>query len=156
MKLVRRNKSGRPRQKQSGQQTTVRRLAALPKDVQDYLQKFREWEESFRSPARRKAYIKQICAQIAEYYEPQKIILFGSHAYGRPTPESDIDLLVIMDFEGSPLQQAIKISRELGLITPLDLLVRTPAQVRERLRIEDPFMREIVQRGKVLYEADHG
>ena len=43
----------------------------------------------------------------------------------------------------------------LGLVTPLDLLVRTPAQVQERLRLEDPFMREIVQRGKVRYEADH-
>ncbi|MGH9834978.1 MAG: nucleotidyltransferase domain-containing protein [Blastocatellia bacterium] len=132
------------------------RAAELPKNVQDFLQKFREWEESFGSPARRRKYIKQICERIAERYNPEKIILFGSHAYGRPTSESDVDLLVVMDFEGSPIQQAIKISRELGLVTPMDLLVRTPAQIQERLRIEDPFMREIVQRGKVLYEADHG
>ncbi len=65
-----------------------------------------------------------------------------------------VDLLVVMDFEGSPIQQAIKISRELGLVTPMDLLVRTPAQIQERLRIEDPFISEIVRRGKALYEAD--
>jgi predicted nucleotidyltransferase len=124
--------------------------------VENYLQKFREWEESFRSPARRRAYIKRLCRRIAERFQPEKVILFGSHAYGQPTPESDVDLLVVMNFEGSPIQQAIKISRELGLVTPLDLLVRTPAQVRERLRIEDPFMREIIERGKVLYEAAHG
>jgi predicted nucleotidyltransferase len=130
--------------------------AALPQDVQDYLQKFREWEESFHSPTRRKNYIQQVCERIAKRYHPQKIILFGSHAYGHPTPESDVDLLVVMDFEGSPIQQAIKISRELGLVTPLDLLVRTPEQIRERLRIEDPFWGEIVERGEVMYEADHG
>ena len=127
----------------------------LPPAVREYLQKFRAWEESFRRPARRQAYIKQVCDLIAERYHPEKIILFGSHAYGHPTPESDVDLLVVMDFAGSPLQQAIKISRELGLVTPMDLLVRTAAQVQERLQIEDPFMREIIERGKVMYEAPH-
>src|SRR5438552_567849 len=91
------------------QHSAVSRTAELPKDVpkdvEDYLQKFREWEESFRSPARRKAHIKQVCALIAEHYQPEKIVLFGSHAYGQPTPESDVDLLVVMDFEGSPLKQ---------------------------------------------------
>ena len=61
-----------------------------------------------------------------------------------------------MDFAGSPLQQSLKISRELGLVTPMDLLVRTSAQIQERLQMEDPFMREIMERGKALYEADHG
>src|SRR5205085_343309 len=101
-------------------------------------------------------YIQQICERIANRFKPEKIILFGSHAYGQPTLDSDVDLLVVMDFEGSPIQQTIKISRELGLVTPMDLLVRTPEQIQERLRIEDPFMREIVERGEVMYEADHG
>jgi hypothetical protein len=61
-----------------------------------------------------------------------------------------------MNFKGSPIQQAIKISRGLGLVTPMDLLVRTPEPVQERLQIEDPFMREILERGEVMYEADHG
>jgi uncharacterized protein len=131
-------------------------VAASQQQVKEYLQKFHEWEESFRSPAAREGYVQQLCQRIAQQYKPEKIILFGSHAYGQPTPESDIDLLVVMNFEGSPIQQAIRISRELGLVTPVDLLVRTPEQVQERLRIEDPFMREIVEHGKVMYEAHHG
>ncbi|MBI1765946.1 MAG: nucleotidyltransferase domain-containing protein [Acidobacteria bacterium] len=149
------NIKGSPRA-QVRPQTAADPVVTLPQDVQNYLQKFRDWEESFRSPARREKYIRQICERIVERFHPEKIILFGSHADGQPTLESDLDLLVVMNFEGSPLQQAIKISRELGLVTPLDLLVRTPAQVQERLRIEDPFMREILQCGKVLYEAHHG
>lgn len=126
------------------------------RQVEEYLQKFREWEESFRSPIARVGYIQRICQRIAQHCKPEKIILFGSHASGQPTSESDVDLLVVMNFAGSPIQQAIKISRELGLVTPLDLLVRTPEQIQERLRIEDPFMREIVEHGKVMYEAHHG
>lgn len=142
--------------KRVSQTSRAASMAVLPQAVQDYLQKFHDWEESFRDPTRREQYIQQLCQRIADRYRPERIILFGSHAYGQPTVESDVDLLVVMEYEGSPLQQAIKISRELGLVTPLDLLVRTPAQVEERLRLEDPFMREIVQCGKVLYEADHG
>lgn len=89
-------------------------------------------------------------------HRPEKIILFGSHAWGQPTPESDLDLLVVMNFEGSPVRQAIQISRELELVTPMDLLVRTPEQLRHRLEIGDSFMQEIVTRGKVMYETRHG
>jgi len=120
------------------------------------MRKFREWEESFQSPVKRMSHIKQVCKRIADTYKPERIILFGSHAYGNPTPESDVDLLIVMDYEGSPVRQAVKISSELGLVTPMDLLIRTPKQVQERLRIEDPFMREILERGKVMYEAEHG
>jgi hypothetical protein len=74
-------------------------VATLPQDVQNYLQKFRDWEESFRSPAQREKYIRQICERIVERYNPEKIILFDSHAYGQPTLESDVDLLVVMKFE---------------------------------------------------------
>ena len=156
MRSVRENKNGRSQRARVGKHAATIHTAELPQDVQDYLQKFRDWEESFHSSARRERYIRQICDRIVEHYKPEKIVLFGSHAYGQPTPESDVDLLVVLDFEGSPIQQAIKISRELGLVTPIDMVVRTPAQIQERLRIEDPFMREIVERGKVLYEADHG
>lgn len=131
-------------------------MMAVQQQAAECLQKFREWEERFHSPSARADYIQRLCRRIADRFKPERIILFGSHAYGHPTPESDVDLLVMMEFEGSPIQQAIKISRELGLVTPMDLLVRTPEQVRERLRMEDPFMREIVERGEVMYEANHG
>lgn len=102
------------------------------------------------------SYIQNVCQRIADAYQPEKIILFGSHAYGKPTRESDVDLLIVMDFDGSPIRQAIKISNELELVTPMDMLVRTPEQIAARLDIEDTFMREIVERGKVMYEAKHG
>jgi predicted nucleotidyltransferase len=156
MKPTQRNKNGKDHRTRTKRRADGIHAAELPQNVQDFLEKFREWEESFRSPTRRKQYIQRVCERIAECYKPEKIILFGSHAYGQPTPESDLDLLIVMDFEGTPARQAIKISRELGFVTPMDLLVRTPEQFQERLRIEDPFMREIAQRGKVMYETSHG
>ncbi|MGH9938431.1 MAG: nucleotidyltransferase domain-containing protein, partial [Blastocatellia bacterium] len=76
-------------------------------------------------------------------------------AYGEPTPESDLDLLVVMPYEGSYFLQAMAIRRRLGLVTPMDLLVRTQEELQYRLDIGDRFMREIVERGKVMHEATH-
>jgi predicted nucleotidyltransferase len=102
-----------------------------------------------------RAKIERVVREIAEKFEPQKIILFGSCARGRITDDSDVDLLVIMDTDLRPVDQAIQISREIEFPFPSDLLVRTPEQVAQRLGMGDPFMREIVTRGTVLYEADH-
>jgi len=99
--------------------------------------------------------IKKLCKQIASTFHPERIILFGSHAYGRPTAGSDIDLLVVMPFSGRHTQQAIRILNALDVLAPIDLLVRTPKQIQQRIAKEDPFMREILERGKVMYEADH-
>jgi predicted nucleotidyltransferase len=97
--------------------------------------------------------IKKLAEQLAREFQPDKIILFGSHAYGRPGPDSDVDLLVIMRVRGRPVRQAIAILNKLNVLTPVDLLVRTPEQVQERLALGDQFMREILERGKVMYEA---
>ncbi len=101
------------------------------------------------------AHIKKLCKEIVDRFSPQKVILFGSYAYGLPNNDSDIDLLVVMPFEGHVHDQAVKIRRGLDSSMPVDLLVRTPKQVRERIEMEDFFMREIVEQGKVLYEANH-
>ena len=98
--------------------------------------------------------IKKLCRQIVENFQPQKIILFGSHAYGKPTADSDIDLLIVMPYEGSNSQKAIEILLKLNRTMPLDLLVRTSEQVRQRIEMEDYFMQDIVEKGKILYEAD--
>jgi predicted nucleotidyltransferase len=84
----------------------------------DLSEAFRVWRESFETPAKRQAYIEDVCRRIAEEFKPEKIILFGSHAYGKPTPESDLDLLVVMPYEESYFLQAMKIRRRLGLVTP--------------------------------------
>lgn len=101
------------------------------------------------------AHIQKLCRQIVDTFRPQKVILFGSYAYGTPNYDSDIDLLVVMPFEGHVHDQAVKIRRGLDSTMPVDLLVRTPEQIRERVEMEDFFMREIVEQGKVLYETNH-
>lgn len=111
-----------------------------------------------RSPERRREEIRLLCEAIVSEFHPEKIILFGSHAYGEPRADSDVDLLVVMPFEGSPFRQASKIlGHVVGAVgvLPMDVLVRTSEQVRERLRIGDSFMLEIIERGKVMYEADY-
>ena len=100
-------------------------------------------------------YIKWLCQRIAEAFRPEKIILFGSRAYGNPQEDSDIDLLIIMPYAGSHRAEAVRIRNHLGVLAPMDILVRTPDEVRERIEMGDQFMREIVARGKVIYEANH-
>ncbi len=91
---------------------------------------------------------------VVREFHPMRIILFGSHAYGRPTPDSDVDLMVVMPFRGSSLMQAFRIRNRLGYSGfPMDLVVRRPAQVRAVRFGADPCLHEAVNRGKVLYEA---
>ena len=85
--------------------------------------------------------------------KPEKIILFGSYARGNPRPESDVDLLVIMETPLKESLQALEIRHHLGVMFGLDLIVYTPEHLRERLAIEDWFIRDILQDGQVVYEA---
>src|SRR6184192_2531595 len=68
--------------------------------------------------------IQDLAARIAREFKPEKIVLFGSYAYGHPTGDSDVDLLVILKFDGKPVRKAIEIRNRLSLRLPLDLLVR--------------------------------
>ena len=99
--------------------------------------------------------ISEICQTIAREFKPERIIVFGSHAYGNPGPFSDLDLLIVMPYEGSPLQQAARIIARVNPKIGVDVIVRTAEQIKERLALQDGFMREIVERGRVAYEADH-
>jgi uncharacterized protein len=94
--------------------------------------------------------------EVARRFKPERIILFGSYAYGKPTPDSDVDLLVVMRHDKRNVEQAIEIRSTVDAPFPLDLLVRTPERVNERIVLGDFFMREIVSKGLVLYEAAHG
>lgn len=97
--------------------------------------------------------IQSICDTIVAAFHPLRVVLFGSHAAGAATPDSDVDLLVVMPFEGSPIRKAAEISLTIPRSMPIDVLVRTPEFVRERLALGDSFMREIVEKGRVLYDA---
>jgi predicted nucleotidyltransferase len=101
-----------------------------------------------------RANIRRFCKAVAKQFRPRKIILFGSYAYGKPTEDSDVDLLVVMDrtrCRGERMSLRIRLAVDRDF--PMDLLVRTPAEVAKRLRWGDCFIREIVEKGKVLYEA---
>ena len=100
--------------------------------------------------------IRRYARAIAEHFSPEKIILFGSYAYGTPTPDSDVDLLVVMA-TNDQVDQSVRIDNaleDLG-IEPgffLDLLVRTPRTLKRRMANGDDFLSEIMTRGRVLYE----
>lgn len=98
--------------------------------------------------------IEDIGRRIGKRFHPQRIILFGSYAEGQPTDDSDVDLLVIMPFKGTPADQSVEIRMTIRPPFPVDLLVRTPEKVQERLKLGDPFMRVILKKGKVIYEDD--
>jgi uncharacterized protein len=97
--------------------------------------------------------IQELSQQIVAQFSPERIILFGSHAYGEPTADSDVDLLVVMPFEGQAFRKAAEILNQISPTFSVDLLVRTAEQLDERLELGDFFLREIVTRGKVLYES---
>src|SRR5438128_7116887 len=96
--------------------------------------------------------IRRFARQIAERFRPERIILFGSYAYGKPHNESDVDLLVIMPAY-DVINQAIRIDLAFERQFSLDLIVRTPKQIERGLKDDDWFLREIIEKGKVLYEA---
>jgi uncharacterized protein len=98
--------------------------------------------------------IRRYARQIAERFHPEKIILFGSRACGRPHEDSDVDLLVVMPARNE-LDQAVNISSALEEPFPLDLIVRTPRNLQKRLEQGDWFLREITSTGKTLYDAAH-
>ena len=105
-----------------------------------------------RSPAITMAAIRRYARQVAERFRPDKIILFGSYAYGTPHEDSDVDLMVVMP-TANHASQAIRIRLALPAPFPLDLLVRTPDDLCRGLKEDDWFVREVVEKGKVLYEA---
>ena len=99
--------------------------------------------------------IEEMIAHIVQEFQPERIILFGSYAYGTPTADSDVDLLVILPFEGQAPRKSLEILNKINPSFAVDILVRTPEQVQQRLAWNDFFLQEIIEQGKVLYEAAH-
>ncbi len=99
--------------------------------------------------------IEEFGRLIGREFGAERVILFGSYSRGQVTDDSDVDLLVIIPFEGRSVDKSVEIRMKLRPRFPVDLLVRTPEKVRQRIEIGDGFMREIVEEGKVLYEADN-
>lgn len=96
--------------------------------------------------------LAEISRRIVAAFHPKQIILFGSYAYGKPTPDSDVDLLVVMDSTQRPADRQSAVAR---LVRPrpfpVDILVRTPHEVQAAIAQGDALLTEIMRRGKVLY-----
>jgi predicted nucleotidyltransferase len=99
--------------------------------------------------------IQAYCDTVAREFRPQKIVLFGSYAWGEPTPDSDVDLLVILPFRGNDVAKAIQIRSRFDTPFPMDLLVRKPEFIAARLRERDMFIEHVMTRGRVMYEDQH-
>lgn len=99
--------------------------------------------------------IQAFADEIVKRYDPEKIILFGSHASGTPREYSDVDILVAMDFEGNGLEKAAEMLVSINPRFAVDLIVRTPERIRQRVSEGDFFLRDIVTKGKVIYEQRH-
>ena len=97
--------------------------------------------------------IRAYAKEIGRQFRPRRIILFGSYAYGKPTRDSDVDLLVIMPHKGHGADKATEIRLRVLAPFPMDLLVRSPQKIRQRLAWGDCFIQEVLEKGKVLYEA---
>jgi uncharacterized protein len=97
--------------------------------------------------------IRAFSNAIAREFRPRKIVLFGSYAYGKPTEDSDVDVLVIMPFNRKRGRKSLEIRQRIPADFPLDLIVRTPEFIARRLRWGDCFMQEVLTKGDVLYEA---
>src|SRR5205823_6758367 len=105
----------------------------------------------YRGPDVPMSVIRRFARDVAMRCRPEKIILFGSDAYGRPHADSDVDILVVMPARNQ-IDQAVKIDRAVDAPFPLDLIVRTPKNLRWQLTEGDSFLQEIESKGKVLYE----
>ena len=101
------------------------------------------------------ALLSEIARKVVQAFRPKNIILFGSYAYGKPTSDSDLDLLIVMESRDRPAERIRKISdlfdpRPL----PMDFIVLTPGEVRHRLSGFDPFLEEVLEKGQRLYGSE--
>lgn len=96
--------------------------------------------------------IKKIVGQIVEKYKPEKIILFGSFAYGKPKENSDVDLVVIKKTKKRFIKRLFEVCQYIRSRLGTDILVYTPKEWEEALKEENYFVKEIFQKGKTVYE----
>ena len=96
--------------------------------------------------------IEEFCQRIAEKFQPIKILLFGSYATGKTTVHSDVDILVILPFDGKPIDKSLEILNETKPEFAIDLLTRNPEDTERRYIEGDPLIRDAIDNGVVMYE----
>jgi predicted nucleotidyltransferase len=98
--------------------------------------------------------MRDLTERIVRHFQPERVILFGSYAYGEPGPDSDVDLLVVLPFEGKGFYKSLEILNRVDWRLPLDLLACRPEDAARRYAEGDPLLREALDQGKVLYERN--
>jgi predicted nucleotidyltransferase len=109
-----------------------------------------------RMPAATRMALDKIVKQVVAAYQPEKIILFGSYAYGKPSADSDLDLLIIKKTAERFIDRWINVRRIVSdpeRSIPFEPLILTPHELEERLASGDQFIEEIIRKGEVLYAA---
>ena len=96
--------------------------------------------------------IAKLTERIVREFNPERIVLFGSYGRGESRPDSDVDVLVILPFEGTGFSKSVEILNRVAPEFPIDLLARRPADTARRYAEGDPFIREALDHGKILYE----
>ena len=97
--------------------------------------------------------IQQVVDKIVKEYQPEKIILFGSWAWGEPHEDSDVDFFIVKESQERRIDRERELRKKLygNKFPPLDLLIYTPEEIKRRLSIEDFFVKDILEKGKILY-----
>ena len=99
--------------------------------------------------------IRRAAQKIARAVNPEKVILFGSYAYGRPTPDSDVDFFVVISGKTKQNRRNTAFNASKALDPrpfPVDILVRSSGQIWPRIRQGDFFLEEIMKKGQLIYE----
>jgi len=97
----------------------------------------------------------EIVRRIVEVADPERIILFGSYAYGKPRGESDLDILVVMDSDLPRYKRSVPIYKALAdLLIPMDILVYTPQEIEDWSDVPQAFITSILRKGRVIYEKN--
>jgi len=100
--------------------------------------------------------IRAIAQHIAEKFNPEQIVLFGSHAYGKPTAWSDVDLLVVMDTPNGEMETSLEVMKSLPKLTfHVDVVARSREVIERRKKLYDWFLIDITEKGKTLYERSN-
>ncbi len=97
--------------------------------------------------------IKTYADVIVREFKPEKIILFGSYAWGNSGEDSDVDLLVVIPRVVNTVSKAVEIRLKTGTQFPMDIIVSTPEKILKRISMGDSFMKNIITRGRLLYES---
>lgn len=97
--------------------------------------------------------IKKVVNQAVNKINPLKVILFGSYAYGKPNRDSDVDLLFVTDTKLKGLKRYSFVSQNIDHVFAMDIIVKSPAEIKKRLAMGDPFYKEILKKGELLYES---